>query len=59
MIKESVVFEGSFAEVVQLVAGMKFRSFLTPDMASKNDARHDIDLFRARITADAKSDIAF
>ena len=36
--------EGSNAEVVQLIAGMNFTSFLTPDMASKNDARHGIGL---------------
>jgi len=36
------VFEGSFAEAGQLIAGVKFGSFLTPDMASKNDARHGI-----------------
>ena len=35
--------EGSNAEVGQVIAGMKFGSFLTPDMASKNDARHGID----------------
>ena len=36
-------FEGSFAEVGQLFTGIKFVSFLTPDMASKNDTRHGID----------------
>jgi len=35
-------YEDSKAEVVQLIAGTKFSSFLTPDMASKNDARHGI-----------------
>ena len=35
--------EGSFAEVGQLITYTKFVSFLTPDMASKNDARHGID----------------
>ena len=35
--------EGSFAEVGQLIADIKLVSFLTPDMASKNDARHGID----------------
>jgi len=34
-------FEGSFAEVGQVIAGIKF-NFLTPDMASKNDDRHGI-----------------
>jgi len=34
--------EGSNAEVVQLIAGIMFGSFLTPDMASKHDARHGI-----------------
>ena len=37
-----VVVEGSNAEVGQLIAGIKFASFLTPDMASKMDARHGI-----------------
>jgi len=36
-------FEGSFAEVGQVITGTKFGSFLTPDVASKNDARHGID----------------
>ena len=36
--------EGSFAEVGQLITYTKFVSFLTPDMASKNDARHGIGL---------------
>ena len=39
----SWLFEGLFDEVVQLIAAWYFASFLTPDMASKNDARHDID----------------
>jgi len=34
--------EGLNAEVGQLIAGMKYTSFLTPDMASKNEARHGI-----------------
>jgi len=34
--------EGSFAEVGQVIAGTMFVSFLTPDMASKNDARYGI-----------------
>ena len=42
--------EASFVEVGQFITGMKYSSFLTPDMASKNDARHDIDLFSAEIT---------
>ena len=42
--------EGSNAKVVQLITCIKFRSFFTPDMASKNDARHDIRLFSAGIT---------
>ena len=42
--------KGSFAEVRQLIAGTNFTSFLTPDMASKNDARHGIGLFSASIT---------
>jgi len=35
--------EGPFAEVGQLNAYIKFVSFLTTDMASKNDAKHGID----------------
>jgi len=35
--------EGSFAGVGQVIAGIKFVSFLTPDMASENDARQGID----------------
>ena len=31
------------AGVWQVIACMKFASFLTPDMASKNDARHGIE----------------
>jgi len=42
--------DGSNAEVGQLIKGIKFGCFLTPDMASKKDARHGIDLFTARIT---------
>ena len=34
--------EGSKAEVGQVIAGIKFDCFLTPDMASKNDAKHGI-----------------
>jgi len=30
-----------------VIAGMKFTTFLTPDMASKNDARHGIGVFLA------------
>jgi len=37
-----IISEGSFAEVGQMITGMKFASFLTPDMASKNYARHAI-----------------
>jgi len=36
--------EGSFDEVGQLIVGIKFGSFLKPDMAPKNDARHGIGL---------------
>jgi len=35
--------EASFAEVGQVIAGRNFVRFLTPDIASKNDARHGID----------------
>jgi len=38
------LIEGSFAEVRQLISAWNFASFLTPDMASKNDARHGIEL---------------
>ena len=31
---------GAYAEVGQLIASIKFVSFLTPDMASKSNARH-------------------
>jgi len=34
--------EDSFAEVGQVIAGVKLASFLTPAMASKNNARHGI-----------------
>ena len=30
--------DGSFAEVVQVIAGTKFGSFLTPEMELKNEA---------------------
>ena len=36
--------ESSNAEVGQVIAGTKLASFLTPDMASKNDAIHVIKL---------------
>ena len=36
------VIEGSNAEVGLLIADITLASFLTPDMASKNDARHGI-----------------
>ena len=36
--------EGSNAECGQLITDMKLRSFLTPDLVSKNDARHGIGL---------------
>jgi len=36
--------EGSFAECGQLIAAGHFGSFLTPDMASKTDASHGIQL---------------
>jgi len=55
-----------------MIAGVNLGSFLTPDMASKNDARHGIGLFSAGITwhqvhiiyhssdlSDAMSGIAF
>jgi len=35
---ERSLYEGSKAEVGQVIAGMKLPSFLTQDMASKNDA---------------------
>ena len=44
------IVEGPFGEVGQLIAGSKIGRFLTPDMASKNDARHGIGLFSAGIT---------
>jgi len=34
---------GSNAEVGQMIAALKYVSFLTPDMAPKHDARHGID----------------
>ena len=36
------ISEDLFAELWQLIAGMKFVSFLTPDMASKNDDSYGI-----------------
>jgi len=42
--------KGSNAEVGQLIASIKFGCFLTPDMVSKNDARHDIGLFSPGMT---------
>ena len=50
--------EGSNAEVGQLIAGMKFRIFLTPDMASKNDGRHGIGL-SSHSPIDAMSGVVF
>ena len=37
------IFEALKAEVWQVIACIKFVSFLTPDMASKNDARYGIE----------------
>jgi len=45
--QDIAIHEGSFAEVMQLIAALKCVSFLTPDMASKKYARHVIDLFSA------------
>jgi len=42
----------------QVITAWKHNSFLTPDMASKNDARHDIGLFHQWII-DAMSGIVF
>jgi len=36
--------EGENAKVGQLITGTKFASLLKPNMASKNDARHGIEL---------------
>jgi len=47
----STIFECSFAEFGQVTAGTKLGSFLTPDMASKNDARHGIGLYYHWLTA--------
>ena len=41
---EPYKFEGPFAKVVQIIGGLKFVSFLTPDMVSKNYAIHGIGL---------------
>jgi len=38
------VIEGSNAKVGQLIAALKYVGFLTPENASKNDARHGIGL---------------
>jgi len=42
MLALSIRTEGWKAVVVQMIARIKFSSFLMPDTASKNDARHDI-----------------
>jgi len=34
--------EGSFAEAWQVIVGIKFDSFLTPGMASKNDVSYTV-----------------
>jgi len=44
------------AKVGQVIAGTKFVSFLTPDMAPKNDARHGID-YLVLIKHDAMSGV--
>ena len=46
------------AEVGQVIDAWKYSSFLTPDMASKNDARHGIDCSLV-IQPDAISGIVF
>jgi len=55
---DKVLIEGLFAECGQVIAGTKFVSFLTPDMASTNDARHGIDQSLLRLH-DAMSGIVF
>jgi len=53
MVRENEIHsltEASNAEVGQVIAGTVFASFLTPNMALKNDARHGIVLFRVGIT---------
>jgi len=57
-IEKKDIFEGSNAEVGQLITGMKFSSFLTPDMASKNGARHGTD-YLVLGKPDAMSGIVF
>jgi len=42
--------EGLQAEVAQVIKDLYFDSFLTPNVASKNDARGVITLISARIT---------
>ena len=37
------IIEDLFAEAGQVITCMKIVSFLTPDMALKNDARHGIE----------------
>ena len=39
-LRDQLRTEGLQAEFGHLIAGMKFVSFLTPDMESENDARH-------------------
>ena len=51
-------FEGSFAEIRQVIAGTKFGSFLTPVMAPKNYAKHGIDCSLVR-QPDSMSAIVF
>ena len=51
-------FEASFVEVRQVIAGIKFVIFLTPDKASKNDARNGIE-WSGLWCSDAMSGIGF
>ena len=41
---ENASIEITFAGVGQVISGIKYDSFLTPDVASKYDARNGIDL---------------
>jgi len=42
--KTSLLYESSFVEVGQLIACILIASFLTPDIASRNNVRHGIGL---------------
>ena len=49
------IIEGLHAEFGELITGLRFETFFTPNMLSKNDASRDIGIYSVRTIADAMS----